>query len=204
MRPAQPLAAAEDGDVRAQLAREVPEAADRRDLRRRIHEHRHAVLVRDGDDLRQRQRATGVVRPREPEDAGGARRNRRFQFPRVGGVRPADLDERRARLPRGVVVAVAVRAVDDHLALAVRQIGEAGDRRRVVPRDAGRDRDGDPRRRAAGNVACLVVRQRRDALADALLQEAADPHASPRPPPSPRRPAAASPIRRAGSASPPH
>ncbi len=170
LRPPKPLAAAEDRDIGPEIAREAPEVGDRRDLRRRVHQHRHAARVGDGDHLLQRQRAGRVAGPREVEHAGSARPDGRFEFPALRRVRHADLDQRRAGLPGGVIVAVAVRPVDDYLVRPVVRVGQPGDRRGVGPRDAGGDRHRDPRRRARRHVAGFVAGQRRDPLPYPRLQ----------------------------------
>ena len=133
LRPAQPLAAAEDRHVRAKLAGVLPEGGDRRDLGGRVDQHRNAALVRDLDHVGQRQRAGRVVGAGEVEDAGRPRRDRGLELPALGRVGHPDLDQLSAGLAGSVVVAVAVGPVDDDLGGRPVEVGQAGNRGRSVP-----------------------------------------------------------------------
>jgi len=147
--------------------RVVPEVADRGDLRRGIDDHRRAELVRDLDDPLERRRGIHPVLAAEEEDAGGVRADRGAQ---VGLGRTA-LDDDRAGLPRRVVVAVAVPLEDhDFLARVSLELREEHARVGLGADDAGRDRQRDRRRRAAGDVGGLVLRNLGEAAGDRLVR----------------------------------
>ena len=167
LRTADPLAATEDGAGRAEVAGEVPEALDRRNLGGGVDDDRDVALLCDPDHLFDGQRVLGQRSAGEPDDAGGLVGDRGLQL--LGGV--ADLDDGGAGLGDRVVVAVALDLLDDDLGLrqAV-EVGEGEGVGGVGPGDAGGDGEHDPGGRAGRDVAGLVVGQLGNALADPFLQ----------------------------------
>ena len=122
-RPAQPLAAREQDEVRAGVAGERPERRYRRELRGRVHDHRHVALV---SHHAPQGRAAASPRPGAcppPREHGGRpRADRRSQLVLGGAVGPvADLDHAPARQLDRRVVRAAVSSVDDELPRRGRQ-----------------------------------------------------------------------------------
>ncbi len=85
-------------------------------------------------------------------------------------MRHPDLDQSRASLACGVVVAVALGAMDDDFGRCPLGRGQASDAGRVGSDATGGDGERDASRRAGRHVAGLVVRQLGDPLADASLE----------------------------------
>ena len=91
-------------------------------------------------------------------------------MPDFGFAGPADLNQFDADLADGVIVAVAVRLVDDDLVLETGHVRQLFDGPLFVACDAGGYGDDDAPGRAGADVAGLVLCQESDTVADAALQ----------------------------------
>ena len=167
LRPVQFLAAAVGDEVRA-LRDEARQVLRRGQHRRRIHEDGNAVPVGDLAGLRERERAPARPRRGEIFDERRLLRERRFELIGDRAVAVADLDDRRARHAEGVVVAIAVRAVNDRLVLHAGAVRQLRDLDRVGPRHAGSGGEEQARLRAARHHPGLRARRAGDHLARLL------------------------------------
>ena len=148
----------------------MPEVADGRDLSRGVDQHRNIALVGNGDHFVERQRARREARSREIQHAHRSRRECGLQLRALRRWIHPDLNHLRARLPRGLVVSVALGAMDDHFGARLGHARKLSDGRRIVTRDTPGDADRHTCCRTGRNVAGLVAGQFRDALAHAALQ----------------------------------
>ena len=166
---AQVFATAEDGGVGAHLG-ELPQVFDRGKLGGGVHEHGHTVRVGDVDHSVQWEVVGAAHIALEPDDGGGVGVDGRFQLPVECTVGVADLHQLDADLADGVVVAVAVRFVDDYLVFEAGEVRQTVDGIHVGAGDAGGNGDDDSPGRARTDVAGLILREECDTVADAPLQ----------------------------------
>ena len=117
---------------------------------------------RDGRCLGKRKHAKCLgIAHLYPQDGGGAWADGAVEVERACWDRrwvadPANLDEADTRSAHGMVVTVAVRALDDHLvACHRRQVGHRLHEGRIVPGDARRRAKQQSRRRTARDVSGL-------------------------------------------------
>ena len=106
------------------------------------------------------------MRTREVQHAHRSRRKCRLQLARLC----ADLHHARTSLAGGLVVAVALRAVDDHFGRRSVRVRQSGHRGATSVGDACGDGDGHARGSPGRDVAGFIAGQLRDALAHTLLQ----------------------------------
>jgi hypothetical protein len=85
-------------------------------------------------------------------------------------LRGLDLDEPHAAVAHGVVVAEAVRLLDDDLALHVREVRQLHHLLRVLAREHGGRAQGEGRRRPARDHGAFRAQQGRDPLADLVVE----------------------------------
>ena len=144
----------------------LPQVLDRRHIGRGVVERRHVVLLAEPDELHVLDPAFLVVVVVE-EHHRGLVGDRALQI--LGRL---DFDELHAAVADGVVVAEAVRFLDDDLALHTGgdDVGEVDDLPRV---GAGEHAGGAERQRrggAGGDHRRLALEQRREPLADLVVQ----------------------------------
>ena len=149
---------------------EAPQVLGRRKLCRGVDDDGHAMCVGDVDDGLQGQVAAAGHGALEPEDGGRLVGEGAFQFPFGRVQRRADLHELDAYLAHGVVVAVAVGAVDDDFVLEAGQVGKLVDGGRVRAGDAGGGGQDEAGSRAGADIGGFVAREFGQPFADALLQ----------------------------------
>ena len=143
----------------------APEVVQGVDLRGRVGYDGHAGVVGYLDGLLQRQHRLGVARTHQVGDGGGIVTDGRLELLPRAPVLVADLDQRRAGDGEAAVVAVALRLLDDDLALHSGRVGYTAYLVEVAPGHAGRGAERQGRGAAGRDVSRLDAQQVGDVLA---------------------------------------